>query len=84
MNGVIVGRTVPGLPAERAGLQGVDEATGRIGDVITEADGKAVRHLTDLTDQLERVGVGHAVKLTVRRGSRTVSVDVPVVDVSRS
>src|SRR5437660_4320338 len=84
VTGVIVGRTIPGTPAERAGLKGVDEATGRIGDVITEADGKAVRHLTDLTDQLERVGVGHAVKLTVRRGSRNVSVDVPVVDVSRS
>jgi 2-alkenal reductase len=84
VNGVIVGRTIPGLPAERAGLKGVDQTTGTIGDVITEADGKAVRHLADLTDQLERAGVGHAVKLTVRRGSRNVSIDVPVVDVGRS
>src|SRR5207237_5294003 len=49
VTGVIVGRTIPGLPAERAGLQGVDQAAGTIGDVITEADGKTVRHLADLT-----------------------------------
>jgi len=84
VTGVIVGRTIPGTPAERAGLKGVDQAAGTIGDVITEADGKTVRHLADLTDELERVGVGKSVKLTVRRGSRTVSIDVPVVDVGRS
>ena len=84
VTGVIVGRTIPGTPAERAGLKGVDQAAGTIGDVITEADGKTVRHLADLTDELERVGVGKSVKLTVRRGSRNVSIDVPVVDVGRS
>ena len=84
VTGVIVGRTIPGTPAERAGLKGVDQAAGTIGDVITEADGKTVRHLADLTDELERIGVGKSVKLTVRRGSRNVSIDVPVVDVGRS
>jgi 2-alkenal reductase len=84
VTGVIVGRTIPGTPAERAGLKGVDQAAGTIGDVITEVDGKTVRHLADLTDELERVGVGKSVKLTVRRGSRNVSIDVPVVDVGRS
>src|SRR5438067_7363490 len=84
VTGVIVGRTVPGTPAERAGLKGVDEATGKIGDIITEADGNTIHHLADLTDELERVGVGKSVKLTVRRGSRNVSIDVPVVDVGRS
>src|SRR5437016_1162309 len=70
VTGVIVGRTIPGTPAERAGLKGVDQAAGTIGDVITEADGKTVRHLADLTDELERIGVGKSVKLPVRRGSR--------------
>ena len=84
VTGVIVGRTIPGTPAERAGLKGVDEATGKIGDIITEADGNTIHHLADLTDELERVGVGKSVKLTVRRGSRNVSIDVPVVDVGRS
>jgi 2-alkenal reductase len=83
VNGVIVAQTIPGLPAERAGLRGVNRATGTIGDIITEADGTAVRRLADLTEQLERVGVGKSVKLTVRRGGRTVSIDVPVVDVGQ-
>jgi S1-C subfamily serine protease len=58
-----------------------------IGDVITKADGKTVRHLAvlaDLADQLEQVGVGKTIKLTVRRGNRDLSLDVPVVDVGQS
>src|SRR3982074_3794951 len=48
---VMVVRTVPGSPAERAGIRGVDFASGKLGDIITEADGKQVRRLSDLTDQ---------------------------------
>jgi 2-alkenal reductase len=84
VTGVMVAQTVDGLPAERAGIRGVDRRTGTVGDVITEANGKRVRHLADLADQLEAVGIGKSVKLTVRRANRDVSVDVPVVDVGQS
>jgi 2-alkenal reductase len=83
VNGLIVAQTIPGLPAANAGLQGVNLSTGAIGDIITQANGKEIKRLADLTDQLDQVGIGHAVKLTVRRGSRDVSVDVPVVDVGQ-
>jgi 2-alkenal reductase len=83
VTGVVVAQAIAGLPAERAGVRGVDRATGTVGDIITEADGKPVRRLADLTEQLERVGVGQSVKLGVRRGSRTVTLDVPVVDVGQ-
>jgi hypothetical protein len=44
----------------------------------------ARRHLADLTDALEQVGIGKSIKLTVRRANRNQSVDVPVVDVGQS
>lgn len=81
VEGVVVVRTVPGSPAERASLRGVDPATGAIGDVITTANGQPVRRLTDLTDQLELIGVGKTIELTVDRGTRRLTLTLEVVDV---
>jgi S1-C subfamily serine protease len=80
--GVIIIRTVPGSPAERAGLRGVEPASGTIGDVIVAANGRPVRRLADLTDILERIPVPGKVEVTVERlGSRrTIALDV--VDVA--
>ncbi|MGE3146479.1 MAG: PDZ domain-containing protein, partial [Pseudorhodoplanes sp.] len=82
--GIVVVRTVPGSPAQRAGLQGVDFNAGAIGDIIVAVNGKPVRRLADLTDLLEQTGVGHNVTLSVRRDGTTRSIDVEVVDVGRS
>jgi 2-alkenal reductase len=76
-------RNGPGSPAERAGIRGVDFASGKLGDIITEADGKQVRRLSDLTDQFERIGVGKTMGLTLKRGSQTRDVNVDIVDVAR-
>ncbi|MBI5264561.1 MAG: trypsin-like peptidase domain-containing protein [Bradyrhizobium sp.] len=84
VEGVIVVRTTAGSPAERAGIRGVNLSSGALGDVITEADGKPVRRLSDLTDALEQVGAGRTVKLTVKRGSDPREVTVDVVDIDRS
>jgi S1-C subfamily serine protease len=83
VEGVIVVRTAPGSPAERAGIRGVNFSSGAIGDVIVQADGKPVHRLSDLTDQLEQVGAGKSVRVGVKRGSETRDVNVDVVDVSR-
>lgn len=72
---------MPGSPAERAGLRGIDRATGTVGDVITEADGQRVKRLTELTQRLERVGPGSNVTLNVTRDDRARRVDVQVVDI---
>jgi S1-C subfamily serine protease len=82
--GLIVVRTVPDSPAERAGIKGVDFNTGSLGDIITSAAGKQVRRLSDLTDQLERIGVGKKIDLTVKRGTETRNVDVAIVDIGRA
>lgn len=81
VEGVIVVRTAPGSPAERAGLRGVDAAGGTLGDVIVGAAGKPVRRLADLTQQLEQIGIGRKVTLSVNRRGHVVSMDIEVVDI---
>jgi S1-C subfamily serine protease len=83
IEGVIVVRTTPGGPAERAGIRGVNLNSGAIGDVIVQADGKPVHRLSDLTDQLEQVGAGKSVRVGLKRGSETRDVNVDIVDISR-
>ncbi|SDR63469.1 2-alkenal reductase [Rhizobiales bacterium GAS113] len=81
VEGVIVVRTVPGSPAARAGLQGVNASTGELGDIIIVANGQPIRRLADLADQVEQTGVGKTVELTLRRGSNKTSKTVEVTDV---
>jgi 2-alkenal reductase len=83
IEGVVIVRAVPGSPAERAGLQGIDLRNGSVGDIIVEADGRPVRRLSDLTSVLERVGVGRAIDLTVQRQGRSETVRVEIVDIGR-
>ena len=84
VEGVIVVRTVPGSPAAQAGLQGVNTANGALGDVIVAANGKPVRRLADLSDQLDQAGVGSTIDLSVQRQGRTRTVRLQVADVSRT
>jgi 2-alkenal reductase len=81
--GIVIVRTVEGSPAAEAGLRGVDPDTGELGDIITAVNGKEVRRLVDLTDELEKTGVGKTVELTVRRNGGTRSVEVLVEDIDR-
>jgi S1-C subfamily serine protease len=81
--GVIIVRTVPGSPAERAGLQGIDAAAGAIGDVIVAVDRKPVRRLSDLTDALEVIKLPGKVQLTVERGGSRRTISLAVVDMNQ-
>jgi 2-alkenal reductase len=83
IEGVIIVRTAPAGPAARAGIRGVDFPTGALGDVITEVNNKPVRRLSDLTDEIEQIGAGRSVKLTVKRGSQSRNLDVDIVDIGR-
>jgi S1-C subfamily serine protease len=80
IDGVVVARVRPGSPAERAGLRGANADSGAQGDVITAANGVAVRSPFDLTHQLERVGIGGTVDLAVQRDGKTATMAVDVVD----
>jgi S1-C subfamily serine protease len=82
VDGVIIVRTTPGSPAERAGLRGVDFAAGTIGDVIVGVEGKPVRRLADLTDVLEQLELPATVNMTVLRGSTRRAVTIEVVDLA--
>ncbi len=84
VEGVVIVQTTSGSPAARAGLRGIDADNDRLGDVIVGINGKPVRRLSDLTDEIERVGVGTTVHLSVKRSDRTREVDVEVVDIGRS
>jgi S1-C subfamily serine protease len=81
VEGLVIVRTVPGLPADRAGLRGMDLSSGTLGDVIVGANGQPVRRLADLTEQFEQVGVGKTIELRVSRGGSQRTVSLEVVDI---
>jgi S1-C subfamily serine protease len=84
VEGVVILRTVPDSPAERAGLRGVDPSSRTLGDVIISANDQPVQSMSDLTDQLEQVGVGHTIKLTLLRDGQKVTVNLPVTDIGHA
>jgi 2-alkenal reductase len=81
VHGLIVGEVVPGSPAARAGLKGIDEEAGKLGDVIVGVNDRTVARLSDFTDALEKTKIGDTVSLKVQRHSGTVDVAVQVIDI---
>lgn len=63
----VIGGTVPGLPAARAGL--------RPGDVILSVDGKAIGQFRELA-HIIRNGRGRPLKFTFKRGGETRTLTV--------
>jgi len=72
--GALIWSTVPGSPAERAGLQGMSQdsqGTIHTGDVIVAVNGQAVQKATDLFSLLEKFKPGDAVRIGyLRAGQR--------------
>jgi len=60
--GLVVVEVVPDSPADEAGLHH--------GDVITRANGKAVTDPDELRQQVNQVGPGHKIKLSVLRDGK--------------
>jgi S1-C subfamily serine protease len=84
VEGIPILRTLPNSPAERAGLRGVDLRAGTLGDVIASVNDKPVQRLSDLTRELDEIGVGHDVKLGIVRNSRRETINVAVGDMGQS
>jgi serine protease Do len=71
-SGVLVSDVGPALPADVAGVQ--------VGDVIVSMDGKPIDAVPVLTLALNTKAAGDVVTLEVLRGSRRLSVRVPVAE----
>ncbi|MCJ2049051.1 S1C family serine protease [Methylobacterium sp. J-070] len=84
IDGVVIVRVLPGSPAAQAGLRGVAPQTGDIGDVIVEANGRAVHRLADLTAAIEETGLGAPVTLKVERDGRVRQVRLTTTDVAEN
>ncbi len=84
VKGIPILRTLPNSPAARAGLRGVDANRNTLGDIIVSVNDKPVQRLSDLTEELDGVGVGHDVKLGIRRGDRTETVTVAIADIGQA
>jgi 2-alkenal reductase len=82
VQGVVVVRTLPGSPAEQAGLQGIDARSRALGDIIVAANGRPVHRLADLIEEIEKTGIGKPVHLNVMRGDSTAAMRAHIVDVA--
>ncbi len=82
VQGVIVYDVTPGGPAERAGITGVNVAAQRLGDVIVAVNGRPVRTIGELANELEKVGVGKEARLSVTRDGVQREVRVKLADIS--
>lgn len=78
IDGLVVASVVPGSPAQRAGLRGLDRINGVLGDIITSVDGKPVRRLAELIDALEVAGIGRTVAIGIVREGRSFTSRVTV------
>ena len=43
-----------------------------------------MHRLSDLTDQIEQVGAGKSIRISLKRGSQTRDINIDIVDISRS
>lgn len=70
--GAVVGRVVPGSPAEKAGVQA--------GDQIIKAGNRIVKNPFDWEARLLDLRVGEALPITLKRGSRELTMQLTVAD----
>ena len=84
VEGIPIMRTMPGYPAARAGLRGVDPRTGVLGDVIVSVNDKPVQRVSDLAVEIDQAGVGSDVRLGIMRDNHAETVTVTVTDVGQS
>ena len=82
LRGIVIAHVLPGSSAERAGLKGLDRRSGRLGDIITEVNGRPVKTVAQLATALGDAGIGNEIALSVVRDKRERTVKLRVMDIS--
>ncbi len=80
IQGVVVDTVYPKTPAAEVGLQPFNRRTREIADIITAVNGKPVNTYSTYYAELDRIGIGNVVELTVSRDGRDRKVRVKVID----
>lgn len=84
LRGVVIAEVLKGSPAERAGLQGLQQTLGRavlLGDVIVGIDDIRVQDYDDLFNALDRYRVGERVTVKILRKGKQMSVPLELMEV---
>jgi S1-C subfamily serine protease len=76
VTGVLVAAIVPNSPAAASGL--------RRGDVITQIDGKAIATADTMQGLVDRTQLGQTLKLAIRRGDRTLQIDIRTAELNEN
>ncbi len=84
VDGIVIVQVQPNSPASKAGIRGVDPTTGEIGDIIVAVNGKPVQRVSQLSAELERVGIGRPVQVTILRNGRRLQLDLSAVDIGQA
>jgi Do/DeqQ family serine protease len=66
--GVLIVQVMPQSPAAQAGL--------KVGDVITEIDGKPMKEATAIQEAVQNTQVGSPLKVLIRRGDRSLPLTI--------
>lgn len=85
VEGVIVQRVTRGGPADKAGIEGLQQDRRgqlRLGDVIVEVNGKPVRSIGDLFLAFEEIGIGKKAQVTLAREDARRTVSVELIDLA--
>ncbi len=82
VSGLIVASVLPGSPAAKAGLRGIDRSAGRLGDVITHVAGQPIAGLASLAALLDEIGIGKPVEITVQRDGRVRNERLIITDIA--
>ncbi|GFZ84692.1 2-alkenal reductase [Elstera cyanobacteriorum] len=82
VSGLVVASVLPGSPAAKIGLRGIDRSAGRLGDVITHVAGQPISGIASLAALLDQVGIGKPVDITVQRDGRVRNERLTVADIA--
>jgi Do/DeqQ family serine protease len=76
--GAVISKVRPNSSADEAGL--------KIGDIVTKADGRAIRNATDVHNRIGLSPLGERLELEVLRGGkrRSITVDIAAIPIPES